>query len=127
MDLFQELIAGFIEGLVAPLLEWIASIMLSVTILVQNSLPQSSQNIPYFIPLTIFLFFLMNMVESFFIGFGKAPYAITYCIGAAVGLYLFAPAILTSYPDAVGTSIGIIVIVIIGILVKLYAISQRSD
>jgi len=123
----QELIAGFSEGLIAPLLEFIASILITTAILVSDSLPASSQNIPYFIPLTLLLFAIMNIVENLVIGLGRIPYAVAYCVGVMAGLYLFAPAIVTAYPQAVGSSIGVIVIVTIGICVKLYMVSNRGN
>jgi hypothetical protein len=127
MGLIDELIAGFCEGLIAPLLELIASIFITITLLIQQSLPASSQDMPYFIPLMLFLFAVMNIIENLVIGLRKIPYALSYCVGVGVGLYFFAPAIMNSYPQAVGSSLGIIVIVIIGICVKLYMISKRSD
>jgi hypothetical protein len=127
MDLIGELTAGFSEGLVVPLVEFIASILITTAILISNTIPASSQNPPYFIPLMLLLFALMNIVENLVIGLGKIAYALSYCVGVGVGIYLFAPAIMSAYPQAVGSSIGIVVIVIIGICVKLYMISKRDE
>jgi hypothetical protein len=127
----DQAIKGFVEGLGLVLVEMVLAIMISMFITVQqvtsNITPHNVGLSPTFsIPLMLGLFGAMNIVESVIIGFGDIPYAFGYCIGAICSLFLFGAAVTNIYPQAVSATIGVIVIVIIGMFIKIYMITIRE-
>jgi hypothetical protein len=121
---------GFSEGLGLVLVEMVAAILISMLLTIQQitnqTIPQNTGFASTFnLPLMLALFAIMNIAESLAIGMGDMIYAVSYCIGAIFSLFLFGTAIASLFPQAVSATIGVIVIVIIGIFIKLIMVSRR--
>lgn len=134
MNPIQKACLGFSEGLAVPLIEIVLSIfmssMITVMITVQNvgkTLPSPvTVEPPISIPLMLGLFALMNIFESLVVGLKDEIYAIFYCFGAIAGLFLFSSIILSIYPGATTATLGVIGIVILGFIIKIYIFTQNA-
>jgi len=131
MNAIQNICIGFSEGLVVPLIEIVISIMITVLLTVQ----QVAQTLPHQgnlestinLPLMLGLFAIMNIVEALVIGLKDSLYAVSYCFGALLGLYLFSSIILNMYPQATAATYGVIGIVIFGIILKIFIVSKKNQ
>jgi hypothetical protein len=124
----DDIVKGFGEGLVLPLIEAILSILIAIVLTLNQMANQMNPNMMNFnLPIMLGSFAIMNIAESLAIGLGKISYAIAYCIGALIGIALFATALINIYPQATESTIGVIIIVMIGIVLKFYMVSKRAN
>jgi len=131
MNSIQNFFAGIVEGIAVPLIEIIVAILITMVLTVQEATKaiSTSGNLgdSINIPLFLGLFAIITIIESLAIGLGDTAYAIGYCIGAIVSLYLFATVLLTMYPAATSATIGIVVLVVLGIILKFAVVMKSSQ
>jgi hypothetical protein len=128
----KKAVAGFSEGLILLPIEMVVAILITMVLTVQQVTSQITTHdggltSTFNIPLMLGLFAVMNIAESLVIGIGDMVYAFSYIVGAVISLFLFASVITSAYPDAVSATVGVIIIVIVGIILKIVMISKRSQ
>lgn len=128
----QEFLKGLGGGIVLIPLEVMISIMITTVITVnqtaQGSIPQTSPWSGVGVDLLpmLGLFALLNIIESVLIGLGRMDHSIGYCLGAIIGIMLFAGSLKCLYPDSIWSVVGIILIVILGIVIKITIVLKKS-
>jgi hypothetical protein len=121
-------IAGGAEGFIAPLVETVIAILISAVITVNQTLqsvanqtnPHGGTN-PFDLIAVLSLFALMILLENILIGlFGNMNFAIGYCCGAILSIFAYAGILSNVFPQASNATVGIIGLIMIGIIVRLF-------
>jgi hypothetical protein len=126
-------VGGGLEGFIAPVFELIIVILLftaqtfqqSVQVAFHNT-PAYSGNLPILSVGMIFtLFAVINFSENFFLGLGGPVCENAgYCLGAILGIIYFWNAFTTGFfQQAISNTIIAVLIILVGIGIRIYAIS----
>ncbi len=115
---YPPIILGFIEGLMAPILEVLIVMLLLVGSLIQQATNVNSPNIP----LMASIFLIVDFVRNIIIGLSRSQFAVGNAIGNFLGLWLFLGVIGSVSPEAATNSILLAVALFfsLGISVYLY-------
>lgn len=110
----SSLFKGFNQGLAAPLIEVVFSILLAQFLIAEKYL----NNTQLFIPTFAVVFLFLNIFESLLSSFKDSDFAIGYIFGAIGGIFLFFVIILKYYPNAIFSTLFTVLIYFVGIIIK---------
>ena len=116
---YQRIVSGFIEGLLAPVLELIFGVL--VTALNSISPATGASSMVWFIALFAIIDILRNVVACYF----RAKFALGNVFGDILGILLLYWAIKKVSPEASTSSLPLTIILIISLIMGVFVGSWR--
>lgn len=127
------IIAGFTEGLFAPVVELVVGFMIGAVLLVSDTMSSATgtPNMSNSLNLVFIVISIVDILRNIFVSLSHSQFALGNVAGNVVGLFIFYGAISTVSPESANSSllwtIVLLISLIVGIALTVWKARQENN
>ncbi len=123
------ILAGFVEGLFAPVIELVVGVMIGAVLFVSDTMSSvaGTPSMSNTIALTFTLIAIVDIIRNIVVSFLHSQFAIGNVAGNILGLFIFYSAISTVSPESANSSVFWTAIMLVSLIIGIVATAWKAS